>query len=178
MIELLRRRRSIRRYEDRPIEREKIEVLMEAVLRSPSSRGLAPWSFIFVEDNELLRRLSFSKSRGSEFLKDAALGVAVCADETVSDCWVEDASIASIILQLCAQALGLGTCWIQVRGRPHSSEKSAEAYVKEVLQIPEALRVLCIISIGYPAERKDPTPKEALHYGRIHHNVYGSAWSS
>lgn len=178
MIELLRERRSVRRYEPRPIEREKIEILKEALLRSPSSRGLSPWFFVFVEDRKLLQSLSLAKPHGSDFLKEAALAVVVCADEGVSDCWIEDGAIASIILQLSAHSIGLGSCWIQIRGRSHSAQKSAEQYVREVLGIPEPLRVLCIISIGYPAEKKGPTPYEMLHHSKVYLNHFGSPWSS
>ncbi|MCS7280941.1 MAG: nitroreductase family protein [Desulfobacterota bacterium] len=173
MIEILRERRSIRKYKDIPIEAEKIELLKEAVLRSPSSRGINPWVFIFVDDKDLLLKLSYAKEHGSSFLKDAVLGVVVMGDETRSDCWVEDCSIASIILQLVAQSLGLGSCWIQIRNRMHSKEKTAEDYVRELLSIPSNLRVLSIISIGYPAERKRKVKLEELEHEKIYRNRFG-----
>ncbi len=173
MIEILRERRSIRKYKDKEIEPDKIEILKEAVLRSPSSRGINPWVFIFVDDRELLHKLSLAKEHGSSFLKDARLGVVVCGEEKKSDCWIEDGSIASIILQLTAQSLGLGSCWIQIRNRKHSEKKSAEEYVREVLKIPEDLRVLSIISIGYPDEKKRKIKKEDLMYEKIYFNGFG-----
>jgi nitroreductase len=176
MIEILRARRSIRKYEDRPIDGETVEILKEAVLRSPSSRGINPWVFIFVDDKELLGKLSMAKEHGSSFLRDAQLGVVVCGEEKRSDCWIEDASIASIILQLVAQSLGLGSCWIQIRNRRHSDEKTAEEYVRELLKIPEDLRVLSIISIGYPGERKRKIKKDELEYGKIYRNRFGERW--
>jgi len=100
MLDILRSRRSIRRYKDREIEKEKIELLKEAALRSPSSRGINPWRFIFITDKALLEGLSRAKESGSSFLKGAALGVVVTAVREESDVWVEDCSIASIILQL------------------------------------------------------------------------------
>ena len=102
MIDLLRKRRSIRVYEDRKIEPEKIEILKETLLRSPSSRNINPWEFILVDDKELLKRLSKEKEHGSEFLEGATLRIVVCGDENRSDVWIEDSSIASILVQMVA----------------------------------------------------------------------------
>jgi nitroreductase len=114
MLDILRNRRSIRRFKDKEIEQELIERLKEAALRSPTSRGINPWRFLFVTDRALLEELSRAKESGSSFLKGARLGVVIIAMEGESDVWVEDCSIASIILQLTGQSLGLGSCWIQI----------------------------------------------------------------
>ena len=121
-IDLLRARRSIRRFQDRPVEQEKIDILIEAMLRSPSSRGLSPWEFVVVTEKETLVRLSQAKSYGSSFLKNAPLAIVVCADPKKCDVWVEDCSIASILLHLAATDLGLGSCWIQIRLREHDAQ--------------------------------------------------------
>ena len=105
MIEILRTRRSIRKYENKAIDGGSVDILKEALLRCPSSRGINPWTFIFVDEPELLQQLSQAKEQGSAFLKDAALGIVVCGDETKSDAWVEDCSIASIVVQLAAHSL-------------------------------------------------------------------------
>lgn len=167
MLDILRDRRSIRKYSDRKIEEEKIEILMEAALRSPSSRGINPWRFIFITDREMLRKLSLAKKSGSGFLKGAALGVVVAAAEDKSDVWVEDCSIASIILQLAASSLGLGSCWIQIRRRMQSDNLTSEDYVREILGLPKNLRVLSMISFGYPDESKRPHPAESLEYDKV-----------
>jgi nitroreductase len=172
MIEILRTRRSTRKYETKEIDKGLVDILKEALLRCPSSRGFNPWTFIFVDDRELLLRLSQAKEHGSDFLKDAALGIVVCGDETKSDVWVEDCSITSIVVQLTAHSLGLGTCWIQIRNRFHSGGKTAEKYVQELLGIPDHLRVESLISIGYPAESKTPIPIEHLKYEKIRYNRY------
>jgi nitroreductase len=167
MIDILRERRSIRRYRDREIETEKIELLKEAALRSPSSRGINPWRFLFVTDRATLTELSRAKESGSSFLRGASLCVVVCAAQGESDVWVEDCSIAAIILQLAGQSLGLGSCWIQIRKRMHSGNLSSEDYVKRVLGLPENLSVLSMIAFGYPDEEKRPVPKETLEYEKI-----------
>ena len=175
MIELLRARRSIREYSDRPIEPEKLELLKEAALRSPSSRNIDPWEFIFVDDRELLARLSTCKPHGAAFLERAALGIVVCGDSRESDTWIEDCSIASILVQMTAQSLGLGSCWIQVRNRMFDDQTTSEQYVQSLLRIPEHIKVQSIIAIGYPAERREPLPAEELKYWKIRENTY-SKW--
>ena len=109
MLDLLRKRRSVRKYRDEDIEAEVVELLKEAALRSPTSRNFRPWRFVFVTDRGKLAALSRAKESGSSFLAGARLGVVVCADEGESDVWIEDCSIASIILQLAGQSLGLGS---------------------------------------------------------------------
>lgn len=167
MMEILRNRRSIRKYKNRGIESEKIDLLMEAVLRSPSSRGINPWRFVFITDKELLEKLSSAKENGSGFLKGAALGVVVYALEDESDVWVEDCSIASIILQLVGCSLGLGSCWIQIRNREHSSGLTSEDYIRQVLGLPANLRIESIIALGYSDEEKSLISKDDLEYSKI-----------
>jgi len=170
MIELLRTRRSIRKFTAEKIAPETIETLIEAALRAPSSRGINPWEFILVDDPELLRRLSQTKQHGSEFLKGAPLAVVVCADSSKSDVWIEDCSIAAIIIQLSAVSMGLGSCWAQIRNRRHDAEQSAESYVRELLGLPEQITVEAILGIGHPAEKKAPVPAGKLQRDRIRHN--------
>ncbi len=172
MIEFLRTRRSIRRYEKKPIDSESLEIIKEALLRCPSSRGTNPWTFILVDEAELLEGLSKAKEHGSDFLKKAALAIVVCGDETRSDVWIEDCSIAAIIAHLTAHSLGLGSCWIQIRNRFRSAEQSSEAYVQDLLGIPKNLRVEAIISLGFPGETKKPVPLEQLDFGKIRHNRF------
>jgi len=172
MIEILRTRRSIRKYEKKTIDKNMLDILKEALLRSPSSRGINPWTFIFVDDRNLLQHLSQAKEHGSGFLKDAELGIVICGDETKSDVWVEDCSIASIVLQLTAHSLGLGTCWIQIRKRSYTKEISSEKYIQELLNIPEHVRVECMVSIGYPAQIKTPLPFRRLDFDKIKYNGF------
>ncbi|MCB2147067.1 MAG: nitroreductase family protein [Deltaproteobacteria bacterium] len=173
-IDLLRSRRSVRRFEERPVEAEKVELIMEAALRSPSSRGGNPWEFIVVTDPETIRRLSTAKPHGASFLAKAPLAIAVCADPVKSDVWVEDASIASIILHLAATDLGLGSCWIQLRKRNHDETKPAGEYAAELLGLPAGWVVSTIMAIGYPAEQPAPHPQTSLQRDKVSVNRYGN----
>jgi nitroreductase len=85
---------------------------------------------------------------------------------------VEDCAIAAIVAHLTAHSLGLGSCWIQIRNRAHSTEMTAEKYVQELLCLPSNLRVESIISIGCPGETKTPVPAEKLQYEKIKYNRY------
>ena len=175
-LSLIQKRRSIRRYLPWPVEKEKIDILIEAALRAPSSRGFNPWQFIFVTDRDVLKRLSVTKEHGSSFIRNATLGIVVCADAVKSDVWVEDASIASILIQLAAESIGLGSCWIQIRERMHDKEKTAPEYISEILNIPSGLKVQSIIAVGYPEKRKPPHAKEDLQYDKIYLNSYGNSY--
>ena len=172
MIAVLQSRRSIRQYDTKSIEKEKLATLKEAVLRSPSSRGNQPWHFIFIEDRGLIEGLARSKEHGSQFLAGAPLAIIVCADENKSDVWIEDCSIATTIAHLTAHSLGLGSCWIQIRKRPHDMHRTAESYIKDLLSLPDHLSVATILAVGYPAEEKRPVPRESLDYGRISINGF------
>lgn len=172
MLDLLRSRRSVRHYTEQEISPETLDMLKEAVLRSPSSRGLDPWEFLFVTDKALLRELAEAKAHGAAFLQDAALGVAVLGDENTADTWIEDCSIAAIILQLTCESLGLGSCWVQIRLREDASGASAETRVRQILNIPEHLHVEAVIGIGHPARKPEPHPRQNLKDGKIRFNTY------
>ena len=170
MIELLRKRRSIRKFLPEKVTPKHTEIIIEAALRAPSSRGINPWEFILVDDPKILGNLANSKQDGSVFLENAPLAIVVCADSIKSDVWVEDCSIAAIIIQLTALSLGLGSCWAQMRNRNHNYEIAAETYVQELLGLPEHIKVECILGIGYPEEMKTLVSAETLQYDKIRNN--------
>jgi nitroreductase len=172
LLSLLQSRRSIRKFEKRPLEPEKIEILTEALLRAPSSRGLNPWEFVVVDDPALLRQLGQAKA-GAALIADAPLAVVVAADPQRCDVWIEDCAIAAILLQMTAHSLGLGSCWVQIRLRRHRDGRPAEDYVKELLHVPGDRCILAVVAIGYPAEQPPGHPRQALPWAKVHRNVYG-----
>lgn len=174
MLEILQTRRSVRQFEARAVSQEKVDALIEAILRSPSSRGLNPWEFIVVTDRDKLRALGHAKPHGSAFLAGAPLAFVIAADPERCDVWVEDCAIAAIILQLTAVSQGLGSCWVQIRQRPHGDGRSAEAYVREVVKLPERMVVDCIVGIGYPRENLSGHPRSSLPYSKIHRDDFGN----
>jgi nitroreductase len=176
-LPLAQRRRSIRKFQSKPVEPEKIDSLVEALLRAPTSRGKNSWDFVVITDSNLLQKLSSAKPHGASFLKNAALGMVVCANPQISDVWIEDASIASTFIHLAAASLGLGSCWIQIRERMHDDTQTAEAYISEILNLPAHIKVVSIVAIGYPDERKSAHPRESLPYNKVSLNNYGVLYS-
>ncbi|MHB8064811.1 MAG: nitroreductase family protein [Ruminiclostridium sp.] len=172
LFDILRSRRSIRKFQDKEVEKEKVDVILKSALLAPSSRSIRPWQFIAVTDAELLLQLSQCREPSPQFLAGAPLAIVVIADKDSSDVWIEDTSIAATIIQLIVQDLGLGSCWIQVRERFHTEQEKAEEYIRKVLEIPEQYSIECMIAIGYPAEEKKPYEENKLLYQKLHFNKF------
>jgi nitroreductase len=172
LFELIRHRRSIRKFLPIAVEPDKIEILMKTALMAPTSKNSKSWQFVVVDDMALLQQLSQSRSQGSALIANAPLAVVVLSDPSKSDAWLEDASIVSAFLQLQAEALGLGSCWVQVARRPHDEEQTAEQYIRGVLAIPDDLSVVNVIAIGYKDEERRPYDEERLPYEKLHRNTF------
>jgi nitroreductase len=170
--ELLKTRRSIRKYLPKAVEQEKITQITNAALMSPASKRSNPWEFIVIQDPETLVQLSQSRPHGSLFLANSPLGIVVLADTTKSDIWFEDAAIASIIMQLQAHDLGLGSCWVQIYGREKDETTTSENFIKSLLNIPDRYAVLNIISIGYPDEDRKAYEEDKLPLQKVHFNKF------
>jgi len=161
LIDLLRSRRSIRRFTDQPVEPETVDLLLEAALRAPSSKGNNPWDLIVVTDRETLQQLAAAKAHGAAFLHGAPLAIVVCADPAKSDVWVEDAAIVATLIHLEATDLGLGSCWVQIRLRQRGDGSDSQQFLADLLSLPAGMMVLAIIGIGHPAETKGGHPRSA-----------------
>lgn len=166
--ELLKNRRSIRKYTEELLSSDDVKLILQAGLMSPSSKRTNGWEFVVVEDKEILKQLSQCKDFGAKLIAGASLAIIVLADPLKSDVWIEDASIASILMQLQAEDLGLGSCWVQIRERFGAEEKPADEYVRELLGIPLQMQVLSIIAIGKKDEVKKPFDEEKLQWEKVH----------
>ena len=172
-IELLKNRHSCRRFTDEAVSKESIEYILEAARLSPSGHRVRPWEFFVVEDKETLKALSVSKASGASPVGRAAAAIVVAADTTKTDVWVEDCSIATIIMQLAAEELGLGSCWVQIRNRMAQGEtQTSNDYIRELLSVPAQYDVLAILAIGHPDETKAPYALDALHYEKVHREKF------
>ncbi|MCG8472584.1 MAG: nitroreductase family protein [Desulfobacterales bacterium] len=167
-MDVIRSRRSIRVFDQKPVEDEKVAALIEAALRSPSSRGLNPWQFVVVTEAETRKALSEVKPHGGGFLASSPLALAIVADPERCDVWVEDTSIAATYIKLAGEFMGLKSCWCQIRLRQDQDGKSASDKVRAILDIPEGFEVAAIIGIGYPAEDKPGHPESYLDMGKVH----------
>lgn len=166
--DLLMRRRSIRKYTEEEISAEDVKLILEAALVAPTSKNSRPWYFVTIEDKRMLEELSKCKEFGAGSIAKCSLAIAVVVDPMMSEAWVEDASVAATFIQLQAEALNLGSCWVQVRGRMRNDDESADDYVKALLNIPPDMVVECIISLGQKGEEKKPFNPEKMLWERVH----------
>ena len=171
--DLIKSRRSMRKFTTEELTQEEVVTLLKAALMSPTSKRTNCWQFIVVDDKEILENLSYCKEASASFIKDAALAIVVTAAPMVSDVWIEDASIASIMIQLQAEDLGLGSCWVQLRERFTASGVPSNEYVHEVLDLPLQLQALSIIAIGHKGMERKPFDESHLQWEKIHINKYG-----
>lgn len=164
LINTIFARRSIREYTGEVVSQSDIKVMLEAAMASPSAANLKPWHFVVVTDRQLLDSLATVRPYGKTLFK-APLCIAVCGDTTISArFWVQDCSAATENLLLAAAALGLGAVWLGV----YPSEDIVRG-VRKVLNIPETIVPLNLISIGHPAEEKEPrTQYDELRVHREH----------
>ena len=153
-------RRSIRVYTGEPVGEADIQSLLDAGMAAPSASNRKPWHFVVATDGEVLRALADGHPFG-KMLANAAVGIAVCGDPAISDWWVLDCAAATENILIAAAGLGLGGVWLGCHGRP-----DREQAVRDVLGIPERIGVLSLLSIGYPAEEKEP--RTQFDPGRAH----------
>jgi len=151
LIQTIFARRSIRKYTDEPVSEADIKTLLEAAMAAPSASNRKPWYFVVVTGRRTLDSLAEVHPHG-KMLFEAPLCVAVCGGPTASErFWVQDCSAATENLLLAATALGLGAVWLGV----YPKEERVVG-IRQVLGIPETIAPLNLISIGHPAEEKEP----------------------
>lgn len=171
ILDILSKRRSIRQFKDQKIDKSILEQILKAGLLAPSSKNKKPVEFIVVEDKDTIEELKKCKSKGADALTTAPCAIVVIADSHLSDVWVEDASIATILIQLAAENLGLGSIWIQMRKR-FNDQGDAEEQVRKLLKIPEKYGVLSIIALGYKDEEKQAYDTRNLDFSKVHYRKY------
>lgn len=165
---LLLERHSIRRYTQQPLNPDDVKTILEAALLAPSSKSKRSWQFVVVEDREMLEKLSKIKPVAAHPIAKATLAVVVVSNPELSDVYIEDASIAAVFMQLQAEALGIGSCWIQVRNRYSEDGEPSENMVQNLLSIPEYQKVECIITLGYKDEVRKPVDPAKLMWEKVH----------
>lgn len=166
--ELITNRRSIRKFTDEILQPQEVEQIMKAALMAPTSKNGRPWHFVLVEDKQMLKNLSVCKSSGASFLEGAALAIIVLTDPLLTTAPVEDSSIAATYIQLQAEDLGLGSCWIQIAGRETEDGRDSEQVVRDLLDIPYQLQVGCIVALGHKIRSGKPHSEEDLLWERLH----------
>lgn len=159
-IKLAHSRRSVRKFEERRVEKEIIQKIIDATLTAPSSKNLRTTRIAVTEDKTILETISRMRSRGSSFVKDAPLAFIIMGDDSQTDLWRENCAISATVLQFAAQSLGLGSCWVHVNGRPHNEEhpdgKTASEYLRDNISGLPDYKIMCIVAAGYPLEQSEP----------------------
>jgi nitroreductase len=157
LMQAIRARRSIRNYQDKLVEEEKLLAVLEAGRLAPSAKNMQDWRFIVVRDLATRQRLA-EAARDQQFVAQAPVVIAACGtSDLVMTCgqpaYAIDVAIALDHMTLAAASLDLGTCWIGA---------FYEDKVKEILGVPQEIRVVALLPLGYPAEQPGPRPRKSL----------------
>lgn len=165
VMEAIRTRRSVRSYEDRPVEEEKLAAVLEAGRLAPSAKNLQEWRFVVVRDAETRKKLMVA-AKDQSFVGEAPVVIACCAetDNHVMSCgqlcYPIDVAISIDHMTLKAVEEGLGTCWV---GAFHEDQ------AKAVLGIPDEVRVVELLALGYPKYGETGQPKSRMAMNEIVH---------
>ncbi len=166
-LELCQRRRSIRKYTNQPVEREKLDYMLRCALMAPSGKRLNPWEFVVITDTATIRAMAPCKEYGAGMLETAMAAIVVAVDEQKSTTALFDGAIAAEHLLLAAEEQGLGACWCHIVGR-----ENAEKMVKQLAGVPENLTVICVVTVGYKDEERKNYDLDKLLYEKIHYTRY------
>jgi nitroreductase len=147
MIQAIKKRRAVRDFLNEPVSDEKIQEILKAAACAPSANAKYPWTLVVVKD-QATKELLAKTTPWATFANSASVVIAVIGHESESAEWVEDCSIVAEHIWLEAAEQGLGCCWIQIK-----NQSNAEKSVRDILNIPESLRVLCLLPIGNPSKQ-------------------------
>lgn len=163
--DVVRKRRSTRRYTGKPVEKEKLLAAMELALLAPSSKNTRSTRLMGVTNLDKVHALGRLRDWGASLLEEAGAAIVILGDTEASPMWQINAALMANTLQLALVDQGLASCWVHVGEyltlQDDPKSQRSEDYVKEILpEIPEGYRVLSVISIGYA----DYTPKPLPEY--------------
>jgi nitroreductase len=164
MLDVIRRRRSIREYSAEPVTDEQVKSMLEAAMAAPSAHARNPWHFIVVRDEATRRELA-QATEWSGMAASAQVVFVVCGDEQLSEHWMMDCSAATQNLLLEVTDLGLGAVWVGLYPR-----RDREQMVQRLLGIPSHMRPLCIVPVGHPTQQR--SPRTRYDPAKIHHERF------
>jgi len=155
-LEVIEKRKSVRKYSDKPIEREVLDAIVKVAQTAPSSRNSKSSAFMIIEDRDTIDALSLMRDYGASPLKSAQAAIIVMGDTTKTDLWVDNCAISATFIQLAVTATDLASCWIHINNRPRLKDEPqgarADEYVSQLLGIKDGFHPYCAIAIGYPEE--------------------------
>ena len=155
-LEVIEKRHSVRKYTDRPVEREILDAIVKVAQTAPSSRNSKSSAFMIVEDRDTLDALSQMRDYGASPLKSAQAAILVLGDPSKTDLWIDNCAISATFIQLAVTAMDLVSCWIHINARPVLKDEpdgaKSDDYVRNLLGLKDDLNPYCIVAIGYPEE--------------------------
>jgi nitroreductase len=169
---LLYRRRSTRKFADKPVEVKKTEAVLKAALLAPSGKAVYPCEFIVVDDHDLLELIAKSKKHGATFIAKTPIAIVIAVDTSKTDVWVEDASICAAYMMLAAENEGLGSCWVQMHLRGTDDGRSATENLQKAFNLPDIFEIVAVMALGYKAEEKESRTDDDLLLEKVHHLKY------
>lgn len=161
-------RKSIRCYEDRPISKADLQVILEAAMSGPSCVNARDWQFIVVENKETLNKMADANGPYAAPLRHAPVGILICGDlnrafERAKDYWIVDGAIAGQNITLAARALGIGSVWLGTWPQMDRVENQVKLF-----GLPESVMPHSIIALGYSKETENATPKNSYDEACVH----------
>lgn len=161
-IDAINKRVSVRKYAQKPVERDLLTQLVDAARRAPTARKIEPWEFIVVTDREILARLGEIADHGP-FIAESGACIAVYCDDTKY--YLEDGSAATENILLAATDAGLGTCWVAGDKKPYAGE------VSNILSVPAKYKLVSLISVGWaevmPEQSRNRGVEDVIHWDRF-----------
>lgn len=172
MLEVIRKRRSVREFLQKGVEEEKLLEILKAAMFAPTAWNLRPWEFIVIKDKKTIEELSKATPYAG-FAKGAPVVIVIIYDIKKGKRFKEDCSICAENIYLEATAQGLGTCFVQIAEGKEAGVGEPEEFVKRLLSIPENYRVQCLMPLGYPAKSPEPHGDDEFDPGKIHYEEFG-----
>ncbi len=168
LIDIIKKRRSIRSFTAQKVEREKLQLILEAAMYAPSAVNKQPWQFIVVNDRQIMNKI-MEVHPNSKMLNTANLCILICGDlqqQHDTGYWIADCAAATENMLLAASSLGLGSCWVGIYPR-----EARMLAMREIFSLPLHIEAFAVVALGYPAEDKK-TP-ERFHSEKIYFNQWG-----
>lgn len=155
-LQVIEKRRTFRKYSDKPVDREILEAIVKVAQTAPSSRNSKSTAFMIIEDRDTIDALSQMRDFGASPLKGAQAAILVMGDTTKTDLWVDNCAISATFIQLAVTAMDLVSCWIHINERlclrDEPDGRKSDEYVSELLGLKEEMHPYCVVAIGHPEE--------------------------
>lgn len=167
-MEIIFNRRSIRKFENKPVEKDKIDKILRAAMQAPSAGNQQPWEFIVVENKDTLEKLSQMTPYAKPVAGSGVTFVLLANKDSlkIPTAWQQDMSAAAENMLLEATHLGLGSLWLGV-----STLDSAMDYVRDLYQLSDNFLPFALIAVGYPDGQKNEFV-DRYNADKVHYEKY------